>query len=321
MQGPTAVEERVRVVTRPSPPIAASVVPPPDVELTPVTSSAPLEDRTGTEYPQYSENPEPAPGLLRRMTGLSAHLAVLTAIATAVVLAFTLIEPTPRWLLILGAGAVILGLDGTLRETWREPFAFGQETAPFLFVPALFMLSVPVLIEHNFQGEVVVLAGVGAGLAFGSLAWAELASVRAFGPEYPQARIMVTANTYLVGFAIFSLTYVYVISLPAAILACGIAAGMLAVEVLREGEIDPAETLGLALVSAVVIAEARWLFYYAPLDTYLAGLALLLVLYLVTGLLHSHVVRVLNVSVAAQYGSITAAGLALLILARAAGLA
>lgn len=276
---------------------------------------SPLVDATATEEDARLLGPR------FRSVGISAHLAVVSGIATMVILAYLLIEPSPRWLLLLGAAAVVFGLDGTLRQTWRAPFSFGQETAPFLFVPALYMLAVPVLIEHNVSGELVLLVGLGAGLGFGALAWAEVASVRTMAPEYDQARLLVTANTYLTGFAIFSLSYVFEISLPAAIIATAIAAAMLAVEVLREGEIDPMETLGLALVTGIVIGEARWLLYYMPLDTYLAGLTLLLAFYLVTGLLHSHVIRALTRAVAFEYSGIAAAGLALVVVARAAGLA
>ncbi len=267
------------------------------------------------------ESPDVPPATRTRPGGISAHLVVVSALATMVMLAFLLIEPSPRWLLLLGAAAVVFGLDGTLRQTWREPFALGQETAPFLFVPALYVMAIPVLIEHNISGELVLLVGLGAGLGFGALAWAEVASVRPMADEYEQARLVVTANTYLTGFAVFSLSYVFDLSLPAAILATAIAASMLAVEVLREGEIDPMETLGLSLVAGVIVGEMRWLLYYVPLDTYLAGLTLLLVFYLATGLLHSHVIRALNRAVAAEYGGIAAAGLALVIVARAAGLA
>jgi len=280
---------------------------------------APVSNLATADDEEDLEPVERGPRIQR--TGISAHLVVLTAIATAVILAFLLIEPTPRWLLLLGAAAVVFGLDGTLRQTWRAPFAFGQETAPFLFAPALYMMAVPVLIEHNVSGELVLLVGLGAGLGFGGLAWAELASVRSQAPEYEQARIVVTANTYLAGFAIFSLSYVFDISLPAAVIATAIAASMLAVEILREGEIDPMETLGLSLVTGVVVGEFRWLLYYIPLDTYLAGLTLLLVFYLTTGLLHSHVIRSLTRTVALEYGGVAAAGLALVVLARTAGLA
>lgn len=260
-------------------------------------------------------------GPRHRAARISAHIAVTTGVATIVILAFLLIEPSPRWLLLLGAAAVVFSLDGTLRQMWRDPFTLGQETAPFLFVPALYMLAVPVLIEHNVSGELVLPVGLGAGIGFGALAWAEVASVRPMAREYEQARLLVTGNTYLTGFAIFSLSYVFEIGLPAAILATAIAATMLAVEVLREGEIDPMETLGLAAVTGIVVGEMRWLLYYVPLDTYLAGLTLLLAFYLVTGLLHSHVIRALTRTVAVEYSGIAAAGIALVVLARAAGLA
>lgn len=285
-------------------------------EPSPILAAVPaLEPEPEPEF-------EPRPAQPRtRPAGISAHLGVLTVLATGVIMAFLLIEPSPRWLLLLGAAAVVFGLDGTLRQTWRAPFSMGQETAPFLFVPALYMMGVPVLLEHNISGEFVLVMGLGAGLGFGALAWAEVASVRALAPEYDTARVIVTANTYLTGFAIFALSYVFEISLPAAIVATSIAAAMLAVEVLREGEIDPMETLGLALVTGVIVGEARLLLYYIPLDTYLAGLTLLLVFYLATGLLHSHVVRALNRVVAMEYSGIAAAGLALVVIARTAGLA
>ena len=305
-----------------SPAVAASHTPPtaPDA---PALGDLPSPALAPREFDEATEPllPEPADGPRTRPAGISAHLAVLTGVATVVIVAFLLVEPSPRWLLLLGAAAVVFGLDGTLRQTWRAPFALGQETAPFLFAPALYMLAVPVLIEHNVSGELALLVGIGAGLGFGGLAWAEVASVRPQAAEYEQARIVVTANTYLAGFAIFSLSYVFEIGLPAAIIATSIAASMLAVEILREGEIDPMETLGLSLVAGVVIGEFRWLLYYVPLDTYLAGLTLLLVFYLATGLLHSHVVRALNRIIALEYGGIAAAGLALVVLARAAGLA
>jgi hypothetical protein len=252
---------------------------------------------------------------------MTPHLAVLTGMATLVMLAFLLIEPSPRWLLLLGAAAVIFGLDGTLKQTWRMPFAAGAETAPYLFVPALYMLAVPVLIEHNIRGELVLPIALLAGAGFGAIAWAETASVRPLTPEHAIGRLVATGGTYIAGFALFSLTYVFEVSLPSAALAVALVSAMLAVEILREGEVDPMETLGFALVTGAVMAEARWLLYYMPLDTYLAGLTLLLTFYLVTGLLHSHVTRALTIPLSLEYSAIAAAGLALVVVARAAGLA
>lgn len=292
----------------PEPPFARPAVPAADLEA-PVLSTL-----TALEY-------QDEPSALQHLTPVSAHLVVLTGLATVVILGFLLAEPSPRWLLLLGAAAAVLGLEGTLRQTWREPFESGAETAPYLFVPALYMLGVPVLLEHNVRGELAILAGLAAGGGFGLLAWAELASVRTHAFEYPRARLIATGGAYLAGFAFFSLTYVFEVGLPAALAAVALAAAMLAVEVLREGEVDPLETLGFALLTGVVLAETRWLLYYLPLDRYLAGLTLLVAFYLVTGLLHSHITRAFSTPLAAQYAGIAAAGLALVVAARAAGLA
>lgn len=282
------------------------------------------DDEAPAEEEAYAEDEpevEPEPRVRRRRAEISAHLVVLTGMATAVILAYLLIEPSPRWVLLLGAAGVVFGLDGTLRQTWRQPFAAGAETSPFLFVPALYMLAVPVVVEHNVPGELVILGGLVAGGGFGALAWGETASVRAQSEEYDLGRVLVTAGTYVAGFSVFSLTYVFEFSLGTAVLAVALASTMLAVEVLREGEIDPLETLGFAAVTGVVMAEARLLLYYVPLDTYLAGLTLLLAFYLVTGLLHSHITRAFSWPLSAEYGGIAAVGLALVVLARAAGLA
>ncbi len=279
------------------------------------------DDEPGEPLPAGAAQVAEEPRVRQRRAGISAHLVILTALATIVVMAFLLIEPSPRWVLLLGAGAVVIGLDGTLRHTWRLPFSAGAETAPFLFVPALYMLAVPVLIEHNVPGELVLPVGLLAGLGFGALAWAETASVRAMARDYDLGRVLVTAGTYLAGFAVFSLTYVFDVNLSTAILAVGLASTMLAVEVLREGEIDPQETLGFAVVTGVIMAEARLLLYYVPLETYLAGLTLLLAFYLATGLLHSHVTRAFSWAISVEYGGIAAAGLGLVVAARVAGLA
>ena len=70
----------------------------------------------------------------------------------------------------IAAGAVGLGLDGALRATWRASFAAGEDTTPYLFLPALYVFAAPVLIVHNTSGHLVLLWGLVAGLAFGALA-------------------------------------------------------------------------------------------------------------------------------------------------------
>lgn len=275
--------------------------------------------------PELPPAPAPLPPLpppsIRRPVPITAQMAVVTLLATAVTLAFVLIEPSPRWWLIVGAAAVVFGMDGVLRAAWREPFASGQETAPFLFLPALYMLATPVLIEHNARGEWAVLMALAGGLGFGVIVWGEVASVRPAAVEYPRARLAVTALAYFTAFAFCSLTYVFQIGLLPAMIAVGLAATMLSIELLREGEIDPLETMGFALIGGVVVAEGRWLIHYLPLDRYMAGLTLLVVFYLVTGIVHSYITRQFTPRLALETTFLAAAALALVVIARAGGMA
>jgi hypothetical protein len=252
---------------------------------------------------------------------VNAYAVVLTGIATAVFFGFLLIEPTPRWLLLVGAIAIIFGMDGTLRATWREPFASEGDTTAYLFLPALYVFGAPIIVEHNVPGYWLLPAGLLISAGFGAIVLAELISVRPGAPEYPAARLITTAAAYFVLFSLASMTYVFEVDLVMALVAIGLVAAMLGVEVLREGEIDQMETMLLALVTAAIVVQARWLLHYLPIDLYLAGLLLTLVFFVTTGLLHAHVQRQFSTVLAAEYTAIAGAGLALIVVARVSGMA
>ena len=266
--------------------------------------------------------PEPDP---RRLQGLmiTPPIAILGGLMTIAFVMFVAIEPTPRWLLLFAAVIAVLGTDGALRQTWPRPFAGTGDAAdstPYLFLPALAAIAAPMLIEHNVRGYLVLPAALLAGAAFTVVIVAQVSSVRVGTPVYPLARLISTAAVYFAAFTLFSLSYVLDVELPAAVVAVGVVGAMLGVELFREGQVDPLETLLFAVVTGVIVGEARWAMYYIPAGGYLAGLALLLAFFLVTGLLHSHLTRRLNRAVTLEYGGIAAAGVLLVVIASQAGL-
>jgi len=246
---------------------------------------------------------------------------LFTAIAVALFLAYLLIEPTPRWLALLAAAIALISTEGLLRISRRTAFDDGGiDVTPFLFLPALYALTAPVFLEENLRGWWVLPAGVAAGVGLGAIAVAEVASVRERDPLREPARFFASGATYFVAFALFSLTYSVGLELRTAVVATGLMSVLLAVELLREHEIDQRETLILSLATGFVLGELRWALHYLPLDGHLAALALLFGFYFVTGILASHLTRALDSVAAMQYGGITAAGVALVIAARLAGL-
>jgi hypothetical protein len=278
------------------------------------------------DYEEYSDLDDYAPVLEgargpRRFV-ITAPAVVLTALVTSVFLMFLLIEPSPRWIVLFGTGLTTLAFDGVLRAGRREAFeAGGLDTTPQLLVPALYVLTMPVFIEHNSLGYWSALAGLAAGAGYGALVVGALSSVRELDEGRVAGRFIVTAATYVVAFSMFSLVFLFGVGQTPATIAVGLVATLLAAEILREGEIDPGETLLYSLVTGLVIAETRWLVHYLPVQGYAAALILLLAFYLVTGLLHSHVVRQLSSRVAAEYASVGALGAAFIAGLRIAGLA
>lgn len=263
----------------------------------------------------------PATRTLPRLL-VAAPAVTLTALVTVIFLMFLLVEPSPRWVLLFGSAITALAMDGILRTVRREAFETGGiDTAPFLFLPALYVLTVPVFIEHAVRGYWIVPAGVTAGIAFGAVVAGMLSSVREHDPARDVGRFLTIAAAYFVVFALLSLTYTFELDVRSATLAVGLGSMLLAVEVLRDGEIDPLDTLIYAVITGVIVAELRWTLHFLPLSGHLAALALLLAFFFVTGLVRSHLTRHLDRVVAAEHVAIVAAGLLVVIGARAAGVA
>ena len=267
----------------------------------------------------------PSPMISRRggafALPVNAPIVALTVIMTITFAMFLLIEPTPRWIALFGGVIAAPSVDGVLRASRRAPFADGHDTAPYLFLPAVFALAVPVFVEHNVRGLWATPAAIATGLVFGAVVMAEVASVREFDPARGIGRFITSAATYFVAFALFSLTYRFGLDLPTAMTAVALVSAMLAVGLLHEGEVDPIETLIFAVITALAVAEVRWALHFLPIDSYLAGFAMLLAFYFVTGLIHSHLVRHLTATLAVEYSVIAAAGVALVVWARNAGIA
>jgi hypothetical protein len=86
--------------------------------------------------------------------------------------------------------------------------------------------------------------------------------------------------------------------------------------VLREAEGDPVRELVFAAAIGVVVAEARWALYFLPLESYLAGVFLLLVFYVASGLIQHHIDDDLNGPVIMEFSVIAAIGIAIVALGR-----
>ncbi|MFN8638837.1 MAG: hypothetical protein U0360_05140 [Dehalococcoidia bacterium] len=227
-----------------------------------------------------------APASSRYVTTLPALL--LAVVATGFILMFTLIEPSPRWLVLLGTIATTFGLDGVLRGGRRAAFAEGGlDTAPLLLVPALYMLAVPVFIEYatlrvrhanrrRTRGRGVRRSSSVGCRRCRSSSRSPPGATDHRGRDLPR------------GVEVFGLVFLFgYVGQQSAGLAVGLAAMLLSADLREEGKWTPVRHCSLASVTGLVVAETRWVIHYLPIVRAWGALALLLAFYLVTGVLHS----------------------------------
>ena len=246
---------------------------------------------------------------------------VLTFVVTLSFLMYLLIEPTPAWLALFAAVVAAVGADRVLRLARSHSVALGIDPTLQVALPALYALAIPVLLEDMVRGAWALPAGLAAGLGFGVVLVAQVHSVRPYEPWLAFARPVASAAVYVTVFALFSLTYLFDLVLAPALAAVAVAAGLLSVELLRDGHADPSDTVAFAGVVALLVTQLRWALHYVPLDGYLGALALLLAFFLATGVLHAHLTLQLRRAVMTQYVAIAAMGGVLIVGARGAGLA
>ena len=252
---------------------------------------------------------------------LDAPVAVVTSVVGLAFLMYLLIEPTPAWVALVAAGAAAVGTERALRLARARSVELGLDPTPQIALPALYALAMPVFAEEMARGWWAVVAALGLAAGFGAILAAQTHSLRPRGRRLALARPVSAAGVYVTAFALFATSYLFDLALVAAVAAAACGAGLLAIELLRDGQADLPDTVGLGVVVALVVGQLRWTLHFLPLDGYAAALALLLAFFLACGLLHAHLTLQLRRAVVAQYAVIAMLGGAIIIGARTAGLA
>jgi hypothetical protein len=247
----------------------------------------------------------------------SARVPLLVSAYSVGLILFLAIEPTPPWILLVLTGMVAVGADGILRD---HPLAERESdiawTAPLLFLPTLMALASGLFLEDIVGGYLAVPGTLAAALLLGAVLYADYISVDGDDRAYPGARFVLNIGTYLTGFAFYAVVYSYDVALVPSALALGLVSLLLSVEVLREAEADPVRALVFAGIVGLIVAQARWALYFLPLESYLAGVFLLLVFYMVSGLVQHHLTDDLDGPVVFEFATIALVGVLIVTLGR-----
>ncbi len=248
-----------------------------------------------------------------RVASRAARIPLLAVVFTIGLTLFIGIDPVQPWILLALTALVGLGADGIIRSHPRGQFQTVADTAPFLFVPVLFTLSAGLFLEDVVLGYWAVPAILGAGVLMGVTVYAEYVSVEADHSSFPAARFALNVVTYLTAFGFYAVVYGFDVDLLPAAFAVGLVSMLLAIEIFREAEADAVRALVFAGCIGMIVAETRWVLYFIPLDGFLAGVFILLVFYLTTGVISHYLTEHLDRNVLLEFALVTVAGLAIVI--------
>ncbi len=265
--------------------------------------------------PPLQDRPPSAP-----LTGSKfARIPLLCVMFAIGLLLFVSIEPVKPWILLVVTAIMALGADGIVRSHPHADIRTIGDTAPYLFVPVLFTLSAGLFLQDVVLGYWAVPAVLAAAGLMGCALYAEYHSVEPDEETGAMAHFLLNVITYLTAFGFYAVVYGFDVNLAPAAFAVGLVSMLLSVEVFREAEADPIRALVFAAVIGVIVAEARWVLYFIPLDGLLAGIFLLLVFYLTTGVISHYLTDHLDRTVLMEFAMVSAAGLAIVIGGRVAG--
>ncbi len=247
----------------------------------------------------------------------STRVPLLVAAFAIGLVMFLAIEPAKPWILLVLTGLVAIGTDGILRD---HPHSAREEdiawTAPLLFLPTLLVLASGLFLEDALHGYWVLAGVLIAALLLAAVLYAQHVSIDAEADSYPTARFVLNIGTYLAAFALYAVVYAFDVALIPAALIVGLVSLLLAVEVLREAETDPTRALVFAGVVGLVVAQARWALYFLPLESYLAGVFLLIVFYVASGLMQHHLNDDLQAAVLTEFAAMAALGVVIVTVGR-----
>jgi hypothetical protein len=237
-------------------------------------------------------------------------LSLVFAIGLAL---FVSIDPTRPWLLLALTAIMALGADGIIRSHPRGGFHTIADTSPYLFVPVLFTLSAGLFLEDVILGYWSVPAVIGASVLMGAILYAEHVTVEQDNPSFPLARFILNVLTYVTAFGFFAVVYGFDVDLAPASFVVGLVSMLLAIEIFREAEADPLRALVFAAVIGIVAAETRWVLYFLPLEGFAAGVFILMVFYLASGVISHYLTDHLTPTVLLEFALVMAAGMAIVV--------
>ena len=216
------------------------------------------------------------------------------------------------------AAALLVGMAcvGTVSITRLHPLSQGREL-PHTFVswilPGLATLLATILLPQA-PNTIYTLGGLAVmAIILPLIITAEYRTVDTSAPGYRAARLGLNFIAYLLALILFAL--IHESQAPGLLMAAAALGGssLLTLDLLCGVQQDLRRTGLHALIVGLVMGEIVWALSYSKMNSLTAGIFLLLVFYLITGLARQGLLKLLNRRILIEFAVVALIGLALLL--------
>ncbi len=186
-------------------------------------------------------------------------------------------------------------------------------TFVFWILPGLAILLAAILLPRA-PDRIYALGGLAmTGILLPLIITAEYRTVDTSAPGYRATRLGLNFVAYLIAIVLFSL--IHESKAPSLLVAVTALAGssLLALDLLHGAQQSFRRTSLYALIVGLVMGEIVWALSYSRMTSLTAGILLLLVFYLITGLARQGLLKLLNRRILIEFAVVALIGLALLL--------
>ena len=246
---------------------------------------------------------------------LSLIIVLPTETLSFVVLGSPLtIRFSQNWpLAALLASMACIGTDSIIR---LHPLSRGGElpyTFVFWILPGLATLLVTLLLPEA-PNRIYTLGSLAMmGILLPLIITAEYRTVDPAAPGYKAAQLGLNFIAYLVALVLFGLIHGSKANELLSVLAALAGSSLLALDLLHGAQQDLRRTSLYALIVGLVMGEIVWALNYSSMNSLTAGILLLLIFYLITGLSRQGLLESLNRRILIEFALVALIGLALLL--------
>ncbi len=209
---------------------------------------------------------------------------------------------------------VCIGTDRIIYGHWRVNIRRRRYMVTLWILPSLVVLGSLLLLRSSLfsNGLWIAFGLIVTGFLLAFVIYGEYMTVDPTDLRYRTARIILNIISYITLFAIFIAIYGTKVRSLVTATVIFLAATLIALELLREGESKVQQSWLYSLITGLLIGQITWTINYWTIPAIVGGAFLLLIFYVTIGIVQNYLSKSLNLKVIIEYGVVSTLGLGII---------